>query len=110
MFGSAPERVEELMAVVFKEIENFKTAGPSDEDVGKVRESQRRSKETNLKENRYWVEQLQLSDQYGTDPRRLISYDLIESLTADKIRVAAQLYFPTDNYVLVSLYPEAPVP
>jgi zinc protease len=108
-FGSAPERVEELTAVVFEEIENFKTAGPSDEDVGKVREIQRRSKETNLKENRYWVAQLLLSDQYGTDPRLLISYDLIESLTAEKIRAAARLYFPTDNYVLVSLYPKAPV-
>jgi zinc protease len=109
-FGSAPERVEELTAVVFEEIENFKSAGPSDEDVGKVREIQRRSQETNLKENRYWVAQLRLSDQYGMDPRRLISYDLIESLTAEKIRAAARLYFPTDNYVLVSLYPEAPVP
>ncbi|MCZ6857259.1 MAG: insulinase family protein, partial [Gemmatimonadetes bacterium] len=108
-FGSAPERVEELTAVVFEEIEKFKTAGPSDEDVGKVREIQRRSKETNLKENRYWVAQLMASDQYGADPRRLISYDLIESLTAEKIRAAARLYFPTDNYVLVSLYPRAPV-
>ena len=108
-FGSAPERVEELTAVVFEEIEKFKTAGPSDEDVGKVREIQRRSKETNLKENRYWVAQLLASDQYGADPRLLISYDLIESLTAEMIRAAARLYFPTDNYVLVSLYPRAPV-
>ena len=108
-FGSAPERVEELTAVVFEEIENFKAAGPSDDDVGKIREIQRRSKETNLKENRYWVAQLLASDQYGTDPRLLISYDLIESLTAEKIRAAARLYFPTDNYVLVSLYPKAQV-
>ena len=53
--------------------------------------------------------QLLVSDQYGTDPRLLISYDLIESLTAEKIRAAARLYFPADNYVLVSLYPKAQV-
>jgi zinc protease len=110
MFGSAPERVEELTAVVFEEIENFKNEGLSEEDVSKVRENQRRTKETNLRENGYWVGQLAFFDQYGIDPRGLISYELIDGLTADMIRMAAQLYFPMDNYVMVSLYPEAAVP
>ncbi len=109
-FGSAPERVEELTSVVFEEIENFKNHDLSEEDVSKVRENQRRNKETNLKENGYWVGQLAFADQYGTDPHRLISYDLISGLTAEMIRSAAQLYLPMDNYVLVTLYPEAAVP
>jgi zinc protease len=109
-FGSAPERVEELTEVVFREIESFKNPGPDPEDVNAVREIQRRSKETSLRENGYWVTQLQFADQYGTDPRRLISYDLIDGLTAEKIREAAARYFRSDNYVLVSLFPEAPVP
>ncbi len=110
MFGSAPERVEELTAVVFEEIEDFKNENLSEDDVSKVRENQRRTKETNLRENGYWVGQLAFSAQYGIDPGGLISYDLIDNLTADKIRAAARLYLPTDNYVLVSLYPEAAVP
>ncbi len=109
-FGSAPERVAELTAAVFEEIEAFKTAGPSEEDVNKVREIQRRTKETDLRENRFWVRQLQAAHQYGADPRNLIRYDFIDGLTVGKIRAAARLYFPTDNYVKVSLYPEVQVP
>jgi len=110
MFGSAPERVDELTAVVFQEIAKFKIQNLTEEDLTKVREYERRTRETSLKENRYWVGQLALADQYGTDPNRLISYELIDSLTADMIRTAAQLYFPMDNYVMVSLYPETAVP
>ena len=68
------------------------------------------STKPNLRENGYWVAQLTFADQYGSDPRFLTSYDLIDALTADKIRDAAIQYFRTDNYVLVSLFPEAPVP
>jgi zinc protease len=109
-FGSAPDRVEELTDVVFREIESFKDPGPDPEDVNSVREIQRRSKETSLRENGYWVAQLTFADQYGTDPRLLVSYDLIETLTAEKVREAAVRYLRTDNYVLVSLFPETPVP
>lgn len=109
-FGSAPERVEELTTVVFREIESFKDPGPDANDVNNVREIQRRARETSLRENGFWVAQLTFSDQYGTDPRVLISYDLIDALTADKVREAAVRYLRTDNYVLVSLFPETPVP
>ncbi len=109
-FGSDPERVEELTEVVFREIESFKDPGPDADDVKAVREIQRRSKETNLSENRFWVAQLTFADQYGTDPRTLTSYELIEGLTPEKVRAAAQRYLKTDNYVLVSLFPEKPVP
>jgi zinc protease len=109
-FGSAPERVEELTEVVFREIESFKNPGPDPEHVNNVREIQRRARETSLRENGFWVAQLTFADQYGTDPRVLISYDLIDALTAEKVREAAVRYLRTDNYVLVSLFPETPVP
>jgi len=109
-FGSAPDRVEELTEVVFREIEAFKNPGPDAEDVNNVREIQRRAQETNLRENGYWVAQLTFADQYGTDPRFLVSYDLINEMTVEKIREAAVRYFRTGNFVIVSLFPETPVP
>lgn len=109
-FGSDPERVEELTEVVFSEIESFKNAGPDADDVNNAKEIQRRSKETSLRENGYWVAQLTFADQYETDPRFLTSYDMIDSLTVEKIRDAAVQYLRTDNYVLISLFPETPVP
>ena len=109
-FGSDPERAEELAAVVFEEIERFKTEGPSEDDITKVKEQQRRSRETALRENGYWRSQLLSSDRYELDPRRLLSYEQIESITVEMVREAASRYLPTDNYVQVVLKPEAVTP
>jgi zinc protease len=77
----------------------------------KVKESQRRSLETSMRENRYWLGQLVAAQRYGTDPRNLLSYEeLISALSTDDIRRAAQLYIRLDNYVQVTLMPEAPSP
>ena len=106
-FGTDPGRLEELAAVVFEEIEGLKTRDSLDADVAKVRESQRRSLETNLKQNNYWLWQLVAADRLGIDPGEALVYDaLIERLDAEMIREAARLYLPTQNYVRVSLLPE----
>ena len=106
-FGTDPGRLEELAGVVFEEIEGLKTRDSLDADVAKVRESQRRSLETNLKQNNYWLWQLVAADRLGIDPGEALVYDaLIERLDAEMIREAARLYLPTQNYVRVSLLPE----
>ena len=107
-FGSAPERLAELSSAVFQEIEKLKRDGPSQQDVDKVKEMQRRARETDLRENSYWLSQLIAADRYDIDPRNILTYEtLIDALTIEDLRDAANLYLPTDNYVQVSLYPEA---
>ena len=71
-----------------------------------VRESQRRAKETNLRENRYWAGQLSALDRYGLDLTLIESYGLIEGWSAEQVREAAARYLSPDNYVQVSLFPE----
>lgn len=109
-FGSDPERVEELTEVVLAEIRTMQEHGPREEDVAKVKEAQRRSKETNLKENGYWASQLQLYDQYGLDVRRIPTFERIEAWTGDQIREAAVRYLTLDDFVTVSLLPESSTP
>ena len=110
-FGADPARLDELVEAVVAEIRALQTAGPSDSVLQKVKESQRRSLETSMRENRYWLGQLVAAQRYGTDPRNLLSYEeLISALSADDIRRAAQLYIRLDNYVQVTLMPEAPSP
>ncbi len=106
-FGSDPERVEELVGTVFRELEAMRTEGPTAEEVQKVREAQRRSKETNLMDNRYWAGRLVAYDQFDLDLRDIASYDLIEGWTAEDIRDVAARRLSPENYVWVSLYPEA---
>ena len=106
-FGADPGRLEELTAEVFQEISLLKEHGPQESDVDKVRESQRRSLETNLKQNNYWLWLLVDAERLGVDPRGFgTDNEMIDRLTATLLRQAAAKYLPEDNYVRVSLYPE----
>lgn len=106
-FGTAPERLEELTGVVFLQIDSLQQVGPSQEDIDKVKEMQRRQYEEDLRENSFWLGQLVAHDLYGYDPRDILTFEkLIDQLTAEKVQEAATLYLRTDNYVQVSLYPE----
>ncbi|WP_420633275.1 M16 family metallopeptidase [Candidatus Palauibacter sp.] len=109
-FGSAPERAEELSAAVFEEIEQLKAEGPDAETVDKVRETQRRTKETNLRENRYWLSQLAAFERMGLDLNQIPSYELIESWTAEQVQQAGIRYLRTDQYAKFVLMPEQKVP
>ncbi len=106
-FGSDPERVDELAAVVFAQIDSLQQVGPAAEELDKVREIQRRDRERNLEENGYWLGQLVSYDQLGLDVRDILTYEqLIDSLAAEVVRSAARQHLRQDNYVLVTLYPE----
>ena len=109
-FGSDPERAEELSAVAFEEIERLKAGGPDAEVVAKVRETQRRSKETDLRSNGYWRSQLSSFESRGLDIRGIPSYDMIESWTAEQVQQAAVRYLRTDQYVKIVLMPEQKIP
>ncbi len=109
-FGSDPERAEELAEVIFEEIERLKEEGPDAETVAKVRETDRRSKETNLEENGYWHGQLRAYDEAGMDFREIPKYDRIEGWTAEQVRQAAIRYLRTDQYARFVLLPEPKVP
>ncbi len=105
-FGTAPERLGELIDAFFSEIEKLKREGPTQQDIDKVIEMQRRQHETDLRENGYWLSQLISADRYGVDPRNIVTYpQVIDSLTAEAVSAAARLYLNTDNYVQVELYP-----
>lgn len=106
-FGSDPGRVEELVGAVFQEMEIFKTDGPTGEELQAVTEQERRSRETNRQENGWWVAQLRFADQNGADPRYLLDESLLKGVSAETIRGDAQRYLRTDNYVQVTLFPEA---
>ena len=105
-FGSDPARADELSAVVFEEIERLREDGPDEETVAKVRETQRRTKETDLQQNSYWLRQLSSRDERGLDLGEIPSYEAIDGWTAEQVQEAAAMYLRTDQYVKVVLLPE----
>lgn len=106
-FGCDPERAEELIQAVFAEIEKVKGDEDLSEYVDKVKEQQRRQRETSLEQNGFWLGVLDFYyDHENEDLLDVYRYnELIDSLTAEDVREAARMYL-NDEYVQVVLYPE----
>jgi len=106
-FPCAPENVSDLVAATFAEIDKIKKEGVSDKDLQKIKETQRRNREENLKKNRYWLSQLRayyyneidLNTFYGSE-------ELTEGITSDDLKAAANKYINMENYVKIVLMPE----
>jgi zinc protease len=106
-FGCSPDRTDNLVQTVLKEIENFKTNGPTDKQVADVKETFLRDDETNMKQNGYLLAQMALRYEYGEDLTSLFHLpDYYRKLDAATIKSAAQKYLNPTNLVRVTLFPE----
>ena len=106
-FGSAPERADDLAEAVLLEIERLKQQGPSEEDVERVRATERRGLEESERDNRYWLGSLQTVHLLDWDPRRILErIERAESLNVDNVHDAFLRYFPSDRYTVVTLLPD----
>jgi len=106
-WGCSPENVDKLIATVFEEAQKLKTAGATETDLNKVKETLIRERETAMKENSYWLQVLLNTYRQGD---KLMTFDeykkLINSVKTKDIRRVAQQYFNETNYVEGRLMPE----
>ena len=106
-FGCSPDRTDELIKSVYKEIDQLKANGPTDKQVADVKETFLRDQETNMKQNGYLLAQLAARYQYSEDLTSLFNLaDYYNKLDAATVRDAARLYLKGDNLVKVTLFPE----
>ncbi len=106
-FGTDPGRVEELVSVIFQEIESFKSEGAKADELRDARQAMYRNYETGIKQNRWLMTQLYFRYMEGEDLESLFDYPRsLENLTAENILEAAKTYLDTDNFVQVTLFPE----
>jgi len=109
-FGSNPDRTEDLLKAVLKEIEAFKANGPTPKQVADVTETFLRDQETNMKQNGYLLGQVALRYEYNEDLTSLFNMaDYYRKIDAASIKSAAQKYLNTANMVKVTLFPEKTV-
>jgi zinc protease len=107
-FGCAPDRVEELTRAAFEQVDSLGRYGPAGTVIAKVKETQRRERETDLKKNGFWLSTLQFYYDNNDDPGRVLKYDeFVEKLSSPMIQSASQRYLNMKNYVKVTLVPEA---
>lgn len=111
-FGSSPERVDELVAAVFKVFDEIKAGVVSDSNLTKIKEMQLRGQETGLKQNASWLDAMTDADEDHRDQRDFLRYpELVKGLTREMIRDAAREYLRPEQYARFTLLPEsAPKP
>jgi len=105
-WGCSPENIRKLTGTVLDEMKKIKENGPSDIDLGKVKETLIRDRETRIKENSFWLSALQNHYLYGDRILTLEEYrNFINSFTAGDIKAIANKYLDTEKYVEVELTP-----
>jgi len=107
-YGADPAKLSELKEAVFAQIKDIASNGPTLADLQKAKEKLLRERETNLRENGYWLSIL--SNTYFNsdgDFSQFANYEsIVNSFTIDDIKSAVKKWFDFDNYYGVALKPE----
>jgi len=105
-FGCAPDRVNDLVKATFAELDSMKNIKVTDDYINKVKETEKRGFEVSLKENKFWLNNLQLYYFFNNDLSLLMKYpERVEGLNSSLVQNAARKYFDDKNYIEVVLYP-----
>ena len=106
-FGCAPENVEKLTGLVMDEIMNLKANGAPETNIQKVIAEGTRGMETSVKENNYWLYNLQSKYYRNEDPTSILEEaKMINKLTVARTKELANKYFDTENMAKLILMPE----
>jgi zinc protease len=110
-FSCAPDQVDALVHVVFEQIAALQERGGTQLDLEKIKESDRREHETNLKKNEFWLLVLVNYYRSGWDPLDILHYDqLLQETTLERMKAAYRQDLGRSRYVLGVLSPAASPP
>jgi zinc protease len=106
MFGTDPNRVNELIGIIKDILQEMIDNPPSEDYMTKVKEIMKREHEKNMKENSYWLRYLYNAEYLGENPESILKYnDEVSKLTAEDIHEAAKKYLSAPNFAEFVLYP-----
>jgi zinc protease len=107
-FGCDPDRTEELVATLLREVERLKAEGPTESEVADTREALMVSHQTDMADNSRMADRLVERYRYSQDATEFFNLPAAyQKLGALAIQEAARRYLDTGNYVRVTLFPEA---
>jgi zinc protease len=107
-FGASPDNVAAMTDRVLEEIKRLQQDGPSDDLTNRAKESARRTYETSLRENGYWLRRMSTIHQLGGDLEEIVTRNQrIDSITPQILQDVFRKNFPLDRFTVVTLMPEA---
>ncbi len=105
-FTCDPADVDTLIDACHEEVARLQEEGPSEQNLSKVKETQKNSIDEGLQENDYWMNQLVFAYQYELDPSRiLVQKEKIDALEGREIQELARMLF-ANNYAKFVMVPE----
>jgi zinc protease len=105
-FGCDPARVDELVGAVFDEIAQLQRAGIAAEYLEKVKQTFTRERETQLRDNGFWVGWLTSAYAYRDDPTLVLDPGKMTArMTSDNVKAAARRYLDRRQYYEPILVP-----
>ena len=104
-FAMAPERREELTAIIIRELEKVAKEGPEEEHIEKIRSYMLKTFDEQLKENAAWLGWLTTYYFYGSDYYTEYK-DIVGSVTKEDIRKFLEYILAQGNCIEVSMVPE----
>ena len=107
-FACDPARREELVKALFREIDAFRSAGPTAGQVVDERLALARDQETSGRDNAYLLNQLTYKYQYNEDVADVFDMNpYLDRLTPIAIRDVARTTLDPNRFVHVTLIPES---
>ena len=103
-FKMSPDRREELLAIIIRQFEKMAAEGPVSEHVEKVRSYMLKSFDENQKKNGAWKTWLYKYFFQGKNTHDTY-VDVVNSITAEDIRLLAKYILDQGNYIEVSMTP-----
>ncbi len=106
-FGCDPTRVDELVKAVFDGAAKLAKDGVDDATLDRVKQTFLRSRETDLRTNRFWLGWLANANRYGDDPALILdTAPMVARMKSDLVKTAAKRYIDTKQYYEAVMLPE----
>lgn len=101
-FQTDPAKKDKLTKIIFNEIDSISQAGPSETNLAKVKEYMLKKYKENLKENSYWLNNLDEYFYTGVDTHA--NYEaMVNKITANDIKLFAKSLFGQKNQIEVTM-------
>lgn len=105
----APDQTDAVLEALFYEIANLQKSGPTIQELEKVKKAWAQAHKDALRSNSYWASHL-LESKLNQQPAQLLlsPEKLLNRMTLESMKVAANQYLDMKNYVQLVVRPQSP--
>ena len=98
-FGGSPDNADKMVARVLQEVARLQKEGPTEDLTNRAKETARRTYETSVKQNGYWLGRMQSAKLLDRDPMLMLTrLQRIDAVTPAILHETFKKYFPAERF------------